>query len=192
MYDEKIGCYYIEYFDPYAKNTVQSRKDYQLGSVMKGCKKTNWCKRIYLECPHCHKRRWVTMANAKREYFKWRGSNFLRPCASCSTPNKPKPIGFERKDKSGYTVIKLSPSSPYFCMVEHSGGWIAKHRLVMAEHLGHPLKSWEIVHHKNSNKQDNKIENLEILERLRHRQLHLLEGRVTYLEKKLQEANISF
>lgn len=180
----------IEYFDPYnEKGVVQRKKDFQLGSVMKGCKKTNWCKRIYLECPHCHKRRWVTMSSMKGQYKRFQAASFKRPCASCSTPNKPKPIGFRQK-WGGYIVIKLNPSSPYFSM--SNGGWITEHRLVMAEHLGRCLKSWEIVHHRNGNGQDNRIENLEIMERLPHRQFHLLLGRVTYLEKKLREANISF
>ena len=45
----------------------------------------------------------------------------------------------------------------------------------MEEHLGRKLRSDEIVHHKDGNKLNNSIDNLELLTRAEHINLHRTE-----------------
>lgn len=51
--------------------------------------------------------------------------------------------------------------------------YAAEHRMVMSEYLGRPLSSDEIVHHKNRDKMDNRIENLQIMTRSEHIKEHM-------------------
>lgn len=67
-------------------------------------------------------------------------------------------------DRHGYVLI-WKPDHPNAKIA----GYIQEHRLVMSEHIGRPLQSHEFVHHRNAIKDDNRIENLELLTKKVHR-----------------------
>jgi len=69
--------------------------------------------------------------------------------------------------KKGYIKLYL-PNN----LMANSHGYVSEHRIVMAEHLGRPLLREELVHHINHNKQDNRIENLQLLNRSEHGIMH--------------------
>ncbi|MDF0681539.1 MAG: HNH endonuclease signature motif containing protein [Candidatus Nitrosocosmicus sp.] len=69
---------------------------------------------------------------------------------------------------SGY-VMTLRPDHPNV----QRNRYVREHRNVMEKHVGRYLKKSEVVHHKNGNKQDNRIENLQVLNNAYHVSLHM-------------------
>ncbi len=57
----------------------------------------------------------------------------------------------------GYVLVR-KPNHP-FC---NPNGYIFEHRLVMEKHIGRYLKPFEVVHHINKIKTDNRLENLKL------------------------------
>jgi hypothetical protein len=84
-------------------------------------------------------------------------------------PLRDAPIGRPRKKnprwvRNGYVMIRVDPDHPF----QDRNGMVFEHRVVMEKRIGRYLHPWEVVHHKNGIKDDNRIENLELMERRKH------------------------
>ena len=94
-------------------------------------------------------------------------------------------------DGKGYMQIYVSSEDSLFIMAQNNH--ILEHRLIMAQHLGRPLKSWEIVHHLNGIKTDNRIANLGLVNRNNHAKQtlnKLLQAHIRDLEAKLAQQKL--
>jgi Mor family transcriptional regulator len=62
----------------------------------------------------------------------------------------------------GYIHVRLPQTHPWYTKMANINGYVAEHRLVMAESLGRSLEDHETVHHKNGQKMDNLLDNLQL------------------------------
>ncbi len=79
-------------------------------------------------------------------------------------------IGSKKKRKDGYISVYF-PDHPG----SNKDGYIMEHDLVMECYIGRWLNDDEIVHHKNHIRDDNRIENLQLMTFREHARLHMIE-----------------
>lgn len=127
---------------------------------------------VYLDCVVCHtkvpyKSQWSI------DHLK---TKMCRKCFMMNYPKREKAWrwkGGKIITTKGYIRV-LNREHPY----ANRMGYVLEHRLIMEEYLGRYLERNEVVHHKNRDKKDNRIENLEVLTPSDHSKRHNKERRI--------------
>lgn len=140
-------------------------------------------------CPVCHKSRWKSRSRYMKSIIDAKRLTTPGMCINCYSIQRAELHATWRGGKiratNGYIMVKLQPDDAYFAMANCSN-YVFEHRIVMARHLGRCLKSYELVHHINHIRDDNRVENLKLITTDNHNQFTVLETRILKLEKKVQ------
>lgn len=113
-------------------------------------------KKIERICEGCHQPFMARLNSVKRGYGYF--------CSHACSFRKYQWKGGRRIDDHGYVKI-----------YDKNGRYRREHRVVMEQFIGRPLNPSEIIHHKNGDKTDNRIENLEITNKVAHSSHHIRE-----------------
>ena len=152
-----------------------------IGEIKKGrelCWGQPYQKYEWSACSVCGKERWIHYSPNK---------DVQLVCWECSVERRAGANSVlwkgGRDTRRGYVTLKLRPNDFFYPMCDQYGR-IMEHRLVMARHIGRCLHQWELVHHKNHIRNDNHIENLQLVSDDRHNQITIMENKINQLEKR--------
>lgn len=91
-------------------------------------------------------------------------------------------------DKGVGYMYCYNPSHP----LANKAGKVYEHRYVMSKHLGRWLTTDEVVHHKDKNKTNNVISNLELTNVRDHAIIHAIENGTVYENRNCEYCNKNF
>jgi len=162
-----------------------------LGEIKTGTEigKRQYQKYIWYACISCGKERWVVLKKGKpahercypcgreiaaqktsgQKHYNWKGGRTLKT--------------------DGYVIIWLPPDDFFRAMADKKG-YICEHRLIMAKHLKRCLQSWEVIHHINGKRDDNRLENLQLMSDLGNKQIAHFENKLDRILKQNKELRI--
>lgn len=78
--------------------------------------------------------------------------------------------GHTKVHNRGY-ILAYAPEHPH----SHKDGYVMLHTIIMERHIGRYLEKNEVVHHINHDRKDNRLENLQLMDKHEHCVMHMLE-----------------
>jgi len=172
----------------------------EIGDIARACDVglgSSYHKCSWLACKDCGKARWVLLRGGKPQSAR------CHPCGAAhraKTQSAPRGKdhwhwkGGRQATTNGYVEVWLDPSSPYVPMAGKDG-YVYEHRLVMAHHLGRSLDQDEEVHHRNKDRHDNRLQNLELLSKrehaFRHQDVNYLMQQIAILEEENRRLKVA-
>lgn len=130
-------------------------------------------------CPHCRKNFTVPPSKSEQTHCSHRCQKSTRIARPLDRMHNGRPA---RLDHAGYVMV-WEPSHP-----RAFHGWYTEHRLVMEASIGRHLERREVVHHISGDKQDNRIENLSLMNEYRH---NALTGRELSARRKAEREELA-
>ena len=139
---------------------------------------------IWSACVTCGKERWVQFV--KGEPRRTRCGSCAAQARATRGEENPNWKGGRVKRSDGYIRVRLFTEDFFYSMADKQN-YVAEHRLIMAKHLSRCLLQWEVVHHKNGVRDDNRLINLELLpSQNRHDALTKMSFYVKKLEREIE------
>lgn len=145
---------------------------------------------VKVTCIKCGNIRWWRYDMVLRKIRQHTFTGLCRKCFIKATWKEKFRDRPERRHPTNHGYIKV------FIGIHHpmadKRGEIYEHRLVMSQYLGRSLQRWEHVHHKDGNKTNNSLNNLELHSESKHATIKDMKARIKHLENLLHQNHIPF
>ena len=131
--------------------------------------KNDRCLHILCQCPICEKKRWTPIHKTKNQNY----TGLCKDCYGKSNVGKKNGMWKGGKSPSRDYIRVAAPKHP----LSTKDGYILEHRLVAANEWGVEAVRDMHVHHKDGNKSNNSLGNLEVMTHADHMKCHAIKKR---------------